>query len=425
MENEENIIGGPQEGPDGYNDINRDNPNEPQGPDENIGDNLDLSTPQGGSDSLDGNVWDLESLVQDGPEDLDENNDDTSELEDVEPDVLVEAEEEEQPQQIQQAFQPEQEQTSFLDDNSWNLASTASSDEQLTPPQEEANTNEEPQNNWNYDSVSEANPDITAEPIPVKQPNFAFPQNKKLIAVAAGLVVVILLAVVQLFTGNKNTSEENIEQTMQEAQQQMGDDFYKAASGEDVDLAAMQNQNADGTPANPDMALNPNGEPAQTEEFKPSEPLVTINLAANVGRTNPFVPTVNYGSYLVDVPQLPSAINFPPPPTELVVNEPAIKLMETTISGILYDAIAPSAIVKVEGRDHLVRKGDRINGYKILNITKDRVIVQNGTNIYRASVGETIKTESTGSVNFNTVDNLTRKFGGASAPAGTKMIQIN
>ena len=89
----------------------------------------------------------------------------------------------------------------------------------------------------------------------------------------------------------------------------------------------------------------------------------------------------------------------------------------------MFDAISPSAIISVEGQDHLVRKGDRINGYRILNITKDRVIVQNGTNVYRATVGETLTTEN--NINVNNVYNLQHKFGGASAPKGTKMIEIN
>jgi hypothetical protein len=96
--------------------------------------------------------------------------------------------------------------------------------------------------------------------------------------------------------------------------------------------------------------------------------------------------------------------------------------MQTTISGIMFDTFAPSAIVNVDGQDHLVRKGDRINGYKIINITKDRVVVQNGTNIYRASVGETLTTQN---VQFNNVYNLEHKFGGSFAPTNTQMLKFN
>ena len=98
--------------------------------------------------------------------------------------------------------------------------------------------------------------------------------------------------------------------------------------------------------------------------------------------------------------------------------------MQTTISGIMFDTFAPSAIISVEGQDHLVRKGDRINGYKVLDITKNRVVVQNGTNIYRATVGETLTAKNEGLI-FNNVDNLQRKFAGARAPEDTQMIHIN
>jgi len=205
--------------------------------------------------------------------------------------------------------------------------------------------------------------------------------------------------------------------------QQMGDDFYKAASGNAAPPAAPKKAQAAQTTQPQAKTPAPAAQPKPAAKAQPKDDLVTVNLSTNVGRVHPFVPAVSLGSYSAKMPKVPAAY-YPAPPTQIIPNEPAIKLMETTISGIMYDALSPSAIISVEGQDHLVRKGDRINGYKIVNITKDRVIVQNGTNVYRATVGETLTTENT-DITFNKVYNLQQKFGGSNAPKGTKMIQIN
>ncbi len=268
------------------------------------------------------------------------------------------------------------------------------------------------------------------------------PTRNKKVLLGAVLGILALLLVIQIiinvknnFSGTTSTNtndslqkEQMINDTMLEAKQ-MGDEFYKAASNGDALPEAMTTKGATNSPTqqqttqnvtattnNPESLNKPNS------EKKASEAFVTVNLASNIGRTNPFVPTVAISSYGNMLPQMPT-VNYPAPPTELIQNDEAVKLMETTISGIMFDAISPSAIISVEGQDHLVRKGDRINGYRILNITKDRVIVQNGTNVYRATVGETLTTEN--NINVNNVYNLQHKFGGASAPKGTKMIEIN
>jgi hypothetical protein len=83
--------------------------------------------------------------------------------------------------------------------------------------------------------------------------------------------------------------------------------------------------------------------------------------------------------------------------------------MDTIVSGILYDKFSPSAILNIEGSDYLVKKGDVVNNYKILNISQDSVSVKLGNNTYKAGIGE-ILTE--GSINYNNVSNLNKKFGG-------------
>lgn len=130
--------------------------------------------------------------------------------------------------------------------------------------------------------------------------------------------------------------------------------------------------------------------------------LVMITVT-NSGRSDPFLPAgdnkifnASYSSLL-------------PPPTAIPTNSDAGKVITTTISGILYDKYNPSAIINIEGADYLVKKGDIINNYKILSISKSQVIVQLGKNVYQAGVGELL---SPTDLNYNTIANLNKKFGG-------------
>ena len=97
------------------------------------------------------------------------------------------------------------------------------------------------------------------------------------------------------------------------------------------------------------------------------------------------------------------------PPEVIATDSEAAKLMNTVVSGILFDKYSPSAILNIEGSDYLVKKGDVVNNYKVLSIMQDSVTVKLGENTYKAGIGE-ILTE--GSVNHNDVSNLNNKFGG-------------
>ena len=97
------------------------------------------------------------------------------------------------------------------------------------------------------------------------------------------------------------------------------------------------------------------------------------------------------------------------PPEVVSVNSEAARVMDTTVSGILYDKYSPSAILNIEGNDYLVKKGDTVNNYKVISIMQDSVTVKLGANTYKAGIGE-ILTE--GTVNVNDVSNLDNKFGG-------------
>lgn len=156
--------------------------------------------------------------------------------------------------------------------------------------------------------------------------------------------------------------------------------------------------------AEDDIEIMAKQSPSSRAKRKGKMILVTVG---DSGRTNPFLPagenilpTSAYG-----LPKL----NILAPPETLSSGSEAGKIMTTTISGILYDKYSPSAIINIEGSDYLVKRGDIINHYKVLVIGKTEVIVQLGRNIYKAGVGELL---SKTNINYNTIANLNKKFGG-------------
>ena len=138
---------------------------------------------------------------------------------------------------------------------------------------------------------------------------------------------------------------------------------------------------------------------------KSAEKLVSLSVE-DYGRSNPFL--LFYESY-ANIRKYGFELMAPP---ESLSNEEseAVKVMQTKVSGIMYEPNNPSAILNIEGMDYLVRSGDYINNYKVLSIGKDLVTVQLGANIYKARVGEVI---TDAEMNYNNVYNLEQKFGGA------------
>ena len=134
----------------------------------------------------------------------------------------------------------------------------------------------------------------------------------------------------------------------------------------------------------------------------------TITIPSGTIKANPFLPyreISGVDSAMADVP----AYTLVEPPEVSGGSSDAIRVMDTIVSGILFDKFSPSAILNIEGNDYLVKKGDVVNNYKVLNIAQDSVTVQLGANTYKAGIGE-ILTE--GSLNHNDVSNLSNKFGG-------------
>jgi len=132
-----------------------------------------------------------------------------------------------------------------------------------------------------------------------------------------------------------------------------------------------------------------------------------IAIPQGIVNPHPFLPYRNIGdsNLLDDVP----GYDLVEPPEVLGESSEAARVMDTVVSGILFDKYSPSAIINIEGNDYLVKKGDVVNNYKVMNITQDSVSVKLGNNTYKAGIGE-ILTE--GVINHNDVSNLNKKFGG-------------
>ena len=132
-----------------------------------------------------------------------------------------------------------------------------------------------------------------------------------------------------------------------------------------------------------------------------------------MGRLDPFNPRLgsNEDMFEIIVPPVD-----PSPDLETQM------LMSLRISGIMYTPESPSAIINIAGQDQLVRKGDEFNNFKVMNITKDKVTVKSGANVYTASVGEVLRIEQVG---INSIPNLNKKFAGPYSKGNDKIIEIN
>lgn len=131
---------------------------------------------------------------------------------------------------------------------------------------------------------------------------------------------------------------------------------------------------------------------------------VTIPVVSG-GRVDPFMP---YGQRIA-ASSAPS-FDLIAPPLDVPSADPVVdEVVQTKISGIMYDISRPSAIINIGGTDQLVHKGDVVNGFSVLDITKNTVTLKYKTNIYQASVGQNVSD----GINLNPVSNLSKSFGGA------------
>lgn len=145
----------------------------------------------------------------------------------------------------------------------------------------------------------------------------------------------------------------------------------------------------------------------------PGDKMVAMTVESS-GRANPFQPyneiKKDEKKNTFDLQKAKLQYDLVDPPNAAKADTDAEKVLTTKVSGVMYDTQSPSAILNIEGSDYLVRSGDVINGYKILAISPSVVTVQLGSNIYKAGVGELLATDG---IQYNTISNLSKKFGGA------------
>ncbi len=230
-------------------------------------------------------------------------------------------------------------------------------------------------------------------------------------------------------------SEEQVNPNM--STDQMAENFFNEAGGTEQDMMSVnfnnegeanvesQAQNGDTAVATvtdaPENAQNENdlfpddGQQPQNVQNTNNPNQIIISYGSAV-RLNPFKPfeLALEKRKLEEAKDSEALANIPfeiiEPPVSSVPDEHITSLLNTQISGILYDEVSPSAIVNINGQDQFVKVGDVVSGYKIQSISRDKVQIAYGNNSYVASVGELFQK---GSVeDFPQVDNLENKFAG-------------
>ena len=238
------------------------------------------------------------------------------------------------------------------------------------------------------------------------------------------LLLLILFVCIGVFVYKNRTSggEETVKQPVQQATMQqpsdsteMGDYFFNEANGESSDMMSVNFDDKGNTNV---VTQTDKGEEVATVTETPSanadvnvngeeENAIMVSYSRPV-RMNPFKPTdeAKKGS------GIPNDTGFEiiEPPVASVPDENLTKLLQTQISGILYDEESPSAIVNLNGLDQFVKIGDNVGGYIIEGITRNQVQITYKNNTYVASVGELFTRGTLES--SQAVVNLENKFAG-------------
>lgn len=187
----------------------------------------------------------------------------------------------------------------------------------------------------------------------------------------------------------------------------MGDYFYNEAGGDDADVSSDTEQNEVAAETN----NNADYENALNFGSGKEDNTIMVSLG-QARRQNPFVPhkraTVSSLSHS-EFDSVPFEIIEPP--TAVTEDLNINNLLEAKITGILYDPQSPSAVVVINGVDEFVKTGDKIFGYTITSITRDKVVISYGKNTFTASIGQLFSPEdmTAGRV----VPNLEKKFAGS------------
>lgn len=200
----------------------------------------------------------------------------------------------------------------------------------------------------------------------------------------------------QLFNQNKNAQETPL----------ISDEGNKPV----IDINAPAEQNAAGSVDN------------EADKKKEEQKFVTFSVS-NGGRINPFTPPSGFESTKFAIS---SDYEILTPPEEIPGNEvadEAKQLMNITVSGILFDNVKPSAIINVNGSEYFVQIGDKVDDFQVVAINSQYVAIKNGTNTYKAQVGETF-------TNLSNVTGMAKrqasgKFAGSRQYTSTSDVEVS
>ena len=206
-------------------------------------------------------------------------------------------------------------------------------------------------------------------------------------AVMIALIFVIVLAggyYIYTFLGNSSSTDIENLPSAEETQLQAQNEAYLA----ETQKQAQELQNELGVSDVKKQTQDTQNVSKKNDKnaTKTSDKKVIVQVSPT-GRRNPFVPSSlfndkGYAALDITLPMPPEADAVDPQATE------ARKLFSIGVSGIMYDPSKPSAILRYDGKDYFVQKGDRIDNYAVYQITKDYVAIKNATNTYKAYVGE-------------------------------------
>ena len=224
------------------------------------------------------------------------------------------------------------------------------------------------------------------------------------------------VAVEQNVTATQNAPQENQQVASGENQSgDMGDFFFSEASGSSSDMMNVEfndqssQQTADfaSSGGGIDIAEQNNQQNQSNEQtsvapvenkgaddlfgtgdFSEGQENNAIMVAYDKdSNTNPFKPPVDaQGGAFDSIDGVD--IEIIEPPTQSVEDPNLTNLLQTQISGILFDDESPSAVINLGGVDYFVKAGDTVSVYTVNEITKNQVQITYKNNSYVASVGE-------------------------------------
>ena len=344
--------------------------------------------------------------------------------------------------------------TPSQDEDLWDVGSYDSSPSQAVPADNNVLQNDAQASGFESQNVEQRQ--YTTAQQAAGQAESAPASNKK----SGGFIYILLLLLVFVAAGGMFFYKKYMSSdTGSTAEQSMGDYFYDKASADAGNASPSATNEPTATvdvnlseplPARPDEAAvpaKPSDEPnngsadlaagkAQEKELSPLEKAMLKKKAdeqkesqlgisaksvivpvSSGGRVDPFMPYMQR-----DVLAKQTKFELIAPPTVIPEADPVVdELVQTKISGIMYDQARPSAIVNFGGEDQLVHKGDVVKGYNIVNITKNSVVIKYKNNIYQATVGQSLDD----GVNLNPVSGLSNQFGGVYNKSAGNVIQFN